>query len=129
LAPSSALPALWSTVLERYVGGSVSVDNFHIHEVHDSAAPAFSSMFVIDYSASMDRDITTVLLALDRVTGLLRPSLDDYSVVQFDQRVKTPLYRATGNEALDSLLPFYELGGMTAFYSASQRGIRDVAMS
>lgn len=129
LAPSSSLPALWSTVLERYTDGSVKIDNFRVSEVRSDSAPAFSSMFVIDYSASMSEDITNVILALDNVTGKLRPALDDYSVIQFDQRVKTSLYRATDRDAIESLIPFYKLGGMTAFYSASQRGIRDIAAS
>lgn len=129
LAPSTALPTLWSTVLERYTDGSVKLDDFRVNEVRNDSAPAFSSMFVIDYSASMSEDITTVLLALDKVTGMLRPALDDYSIIQFDQRVKTALYRATDRDAIESLIPFYKLGGMTAFYSASQRGIRDIAAS
>jgi outer membrane protein OmpA-like peptidoglycan-associated protein/Mg-chelatase subunit ChlD len=129
LAPSSSLPTLWSTVLERYTEGSIKLDNFKVNEIRSDSAPAFSSMFVIDYSASMSEDITNVVLALDNATGLLRPALDDYSIIQFDQRIKTSLYRTTDSDAIESLVPFYQLGGMTAFYSASQRGIRDIAAS
>src|SRR5690606_29768510 len=48
---------------------------------------------------------------------------------QFDEHIHTPLTRATDRSALDSLIPFFDMGGMTAFYGASQRGLRDIATS
>lgn len=121
--------AVWNNVIEHFGDDSVNITNFAVQEVREHEAPPFSSVFVLDYSASMDKDITNVLLALERATGLLRPGRDDFSVVQFDEHIQTPFARATTGVALDSMKPFFEMGGMTAFYSASQRGLRDIASS
>lgn len=127
--PHTLSHPLWARIIERDDNGHRDVENFSVQEVQEAEAPPFSSSFVIDYSASMNDDITNVLLALDNASSFLRPGKDDFSVVQFDQAVETPIAYATDRNALRLLKSFYELGGMTAFYSASQRALRDLAQS
>lgn len=127
--PSTLSHPLWARVIERDDNGETDIEHFTVREIQEHEAPAFSSSFVLDYSASMNNDITNVLLALNEASTFLRPDKDNYSVVQFDHRVKTPIQRATNPQDLRGLKPFYELGGMTAFYSASQRALRDLTTS
>lgn len=127
LTPSSR--SVWKTVVESIGDNSVTITDFSVEEVREHEAPPFSSVFIVDYSASMDKAITNVLMALSHASTLLRPGKDDFSVVQFDEHIHTPIVRATHASALDSLVPFIDMGGMTAVYGAAQRGLRDAALS
>lgn len=127
--PHTLSHPLWARIIEHDDNGHKDIEKFAVREVRETEAPPFSSTFVIDNSASMNDDITNVLIALDNASSFLRPGKDDFSVVQFDQRVETPIQRATNRSALHLLKPFYELGGMTAFYNASQRALRDLTLS
>ncbi|MFN3781006.1 MAG: OmpA family protein, partial [Candidatus Kapaibacteriota bacterium] len=119
----------WKTLVEEIEGKDYQIKDFTVEEVRENAAPPFTTSFVLDYSGSMFDDYYFVEQALEKAVSFLRPNLDDYQVIQFDNMVYKPVGLTSDVNEISKLLPFDILGGATAFYDASIIGLDDISKS
>lgn len=119
----------WKNLAEDYNGRSTTIENFKIEEIREKDAPAFTSSFIIDYSGSMHQDYQFIDFAIEKATKYLRPNKDDYQLIQFDHRVYNSVELTNESKNIKNKIPFAQLGGGTAFYSAAMIGINDILNS
>ena len=121
---------LWKSVVEVWADSTRHpIKGWQVREVRDHDAPPFTSALVVDYSGSMVGDVSFLDSAVTKAVTFLRPQKDDYGVVQFDHRVFTPVTVTSNPKAIEKLMSFKELGGATAFYDGSLRGLNGISQS
>ncbi len=116
----------WKKILEIIGNREYEISDFSVKEIRTEEAPPFITSFVLDYSGSMYADIANVEMALMKVQNYIRPNKDYFNVVQFDQSVHNTVPNTNNVSDLNNIYPFQSLGGLTAFYKASMRGINNI---
>ncbi len=119
----------WKKLAEEVAGKDYYIEKFNVQEVREDVAPPYSVSFVLDYSGSMVQDIGFLENALKVGLAFLRKGKDDFTIVQFDHRVFNPVQITENTMDVSKILPFYSLGGYTAFYDASVLGLNLISNS
>ncbi|MBP7215151.1 MAG: OmpA family protein [Candidatus Kapabacteria bacterium] len=116
----------WKRIAEIIEGKETTIKNFTVEEVREDIAPPFSSTFVLDYSGSMSNDFQFVDQAVMKAVNYIRPSKDDYEIIQFDHRIFLSVERTNVPSDVNKMIPFDQLNGNTAFYDASKFGLNEL---
>lgn len=131
LAPpyNNALLSNWKSLIEQIEGKDNKISDYSVTEIREDVAPPFTTSFVLDYSGSMENDFQFVNNAITKAVKYLRPQKDDYEVFQFDHRVFKPIENTKNSGDISKLIPFEQLSGYTAFYTASMLALTDIDKS
>lgn len=119
----------WKSLVEQIQGSEYQIKDFTVEEIRENIAPPFATSFVLDYSGSMSSDYPFVEGAIKKAVNFLRPGVDDYEVIQFDEKVLKSVNLTSNPNDIINLLSFDSLGGATAFYDASLTGLNGIMKS
>ncbi len=119
----------WKSLVEQIEGKDYQIRDFTVEEVRENIAPPFTTSFVLDYSGSMSDDYNFVERALEKAVNFVRPNVDDFEVIQFDQDIHLSVSLTSNKNDIINLIPYDVLGGATAFYDASILGLNDISRS
>ncbi|MFC2129885.1 OmpA family protein [Bacteroidota bacterium] len=120
---------IWKEIIETIEGKEYPIKEFEVKEFRQDKAPSFITSFVLDFSGSMFGQTQYIEVAMEKVKKFVRINKDEFDIVQFDHRIFNPVKLSGDTSDLTRLIPFSQLGCLTAFYNASFEGMSNIKKS